>query len=715
MDLDFITKTITEDLSIPEIRVRNTISLLNDAATIHFIARYRKEKTQNLDETQIRNIADKLGYYSELEKRKETILKTIQQQDKLTPQLEQEIKQCRQKQKLEDLYLPYKPKKRTKATIAKEKGLEPLADIILLQWTKQGQKEKIVDEYINPQKKVTCFEDAIAGAIDIVAEKICENALIREYLRGLALSEGKLTSKAQKKWAEVKSKYHTYYKFSEPIKEIPSHRILAVRRGTKEKILSWKIELDEDRAINLMETKLIKNKTALFFQELQLAIRQSYKNLLSSSIETEIFLLKIADAEKEAINVFSKNLRNLLLSAPAGHKIIMGLDPGFRTGCKLAIINTNGDFKEHNTIFPHPPNDKKEKAENLLTKSINKYSIELIAIGNGTASKETKLFVNEVIKNHNLSCRSIIVSEAGASVYSASDTAKAEFPKLDVTVRGAISIARRLQDPLSELVKIDPKSIGVGQYQHDVNQTELKESLDFIVSSCVNLVGVDLNTASGQLLSYVSGIGKSIAASIIKHRSQHGSFSNKTELLRVTKLADKVFEQCAGFLRIPDAENPLDNSAIHPESYPIVEKMAQDFNLKVSQLIGKEEIISRIDASLYITKDRGLPTLNDILKELKKPGLDPREDFSSIEHSCEINQIQDLNTEMILEGAVTNVTNFGAFVDIGVHRDGLIHISRLSENFVKNPHDIISVGQRVKVKIISVDKELERINLELLN
>lgn len=714
MNTKSIIKNIVSDLGIAKPLIENTTSLLNDGATIPFISRYRKEKTGGLDETQVRNISEKLQYYIELEKRKDTILKAIKEQGKLTDELYGQIAQCREKQKLEDLYLPYKPKKRTKAALAREKGLEPLADIIFLQQVTQGSKQEIVKQYFFPAKGVATYDEAMAGALDIVAEKISDNAEVRDVLRKYVPSRGLFVSKVQKKWVKKKSKYESYYDFSEPITRSLSHRILAVRRGTKEKVLSWRIVAEQERAIQLIELEIVKNRRTLFIEELLDALKDSYKRLLFPSIENEVFLVKLEEAEKEAINVFSKNLRNLLLFPPAGHKIIIGVDPGFRTGCKIVVIDRNGSFKEYQQIFPHPPGNKKEKAEKILKRLICKYKAELIAIGNGTASRETSIFVNKVIKKHNLDIRSLIVSEAGASVYSASETAKAEFPDLDVTVRGAISIGRRLQDPLSELVKIDPKSIGVGQYQHDVNQVELKKALSFVVESCVNYVGVDLNTASVELLSYVSGIGKVAAKNIVRYFSEQGSFKDKRELLKVPRLGDKVFQQCAGFLRILGSNNPLDNSAIHPESYHIVEKMARDCGVEAQELIGNEILVTKINASRYVTGEIGLLTLNDILEELKKPGLDPRKEFTGIQFSSEINDIKDLRVDMVLEGIVTNVTNFGAFVDIGVHQDGLIHISRLSDKFVRSPHDIASVGDTVKVKIISLDKELKRIGLERL-
>jgi len=707
-----INLVIAKELGIKESSVDNTIELFKDGATIPFIARYRKEKTGGLDEIQIKNIKERFDYYTELEKRKETILQTIKEQGKLTSELANEIISCVEKQKLEDIYLPYKPKKRTKATIAKEKGLEPLADIIFAQLPTKNSKEEILSKFVNPEKGVKTTKEALSGALDIIAEKISDRADIRSSLRKSAQDFGVVVTKVKKEFKDQKTKFENYYDFSEPVKKSPSHRILAMQRGEKEGVLSWKLTVDEDRALDFIDDKIIKDDDFIFADDLLNAIEDSFKRLIFPSIETEVLNSKIEEAEKEAINVFSKNLKNLLLSPPAGDKMILALDPGFRTGCKVAVIDKNGNFKEYKAIFPHEPHKRIAEAEATLISFIKKYSIELISIGNGTASKETSTFVNQVIKKNNLDIKSIIVSEAGASVYSASDVAIKEFPELDVTVRGAISIGRRLQDPLAELVKIDPKSIGVGQYQHDVNQVQLKNSLDLTVESAVNFVGVELNTASAELLSYVSGIGNAIAQNIVKFRKENGEFKNRKALLKVAKLGNKAYEQCAGFLRIRNSENPLDNSAIHPESYHIVEKMAKELSNKTENLIGNEELISKIKISEYVTENVGLLTLQDIISELKKPGLDPRKEFSSLEFSSEINDMDDLQIGLELEGIVTNVTNFGAFVDIGVHQDGLIHISKLSNKFVSNPHDIVSVGDTFKVRVVSVDKQLKRISLE---
>ncbi len=624
MSKQFIISNIAKDLGLNDLSVKNTVELFEDGATIPFIARYRKEKTHGLDETDIRSISEKLEYYIELEKRKETILKTIEGQDKLTAGLKQKILGCTDKSMLEDMYLPFKPRKRTRATIAKEKGLGPLADLIYLQHNITGTKKSIISKYIDPKKGVQTYEDALTGALDIIAEKISNNEFIRRLVRNNVQKRGRICSKAKKDWIEKHSKFQDYYEFSELIQRSPSHRMLAIRRGSSEDVLTWKIEVDEEHIIGLIESKVVKRNDFLFNKELKVAVKDSFKRLIFPSIEKEVFNLKMEGAEKEAIKVFSKNLGNLLISPPAGGRIIMGIDPGYRTGCKVAVIDQKGDFKKFNVIYPHEPQKRKDEADRILLDLIEQYEVELVSIGNGTASKETDIFVRDVINRHNLNVGSVVVSEAGASVYSASENAIKEFPDLDVTIRGAISIARRLQDPLAELVKIDPKSIGVGQYQHDIDQKELKRFLDMTVESCVNYVGVELNTASVELLSYVSGIKRAIAGNIVRYRSEQGLFKSRKELNRVYKLGPRTFEQCAGFLRIRGSSNPLDNSAIHPETYHIVEKMANDRKVSLDQIIGNEKLISLINIEKYVTEDFGIPTLTDILDELKKPGIDPR-------------------------------------------------------------------------------------------
>lgn len=716
---DRIINWITADLGLPESGVRNTVIMLGEGDTVPFISRYRKEKTGNLDEVNVRDIDAKLQYYIELETRKETVLNSIEEQKKMTPELKKQILECREKTKLEDIYLPYKPKRQTKATIAKAAGLEPLAlEITEQSRSMKDSREEIVKPYLNPEKNIDTVEKALEGAVDIIAESISDNASIRGILRDFMSAHGNVRSKAVKAAENIKTKYDMYYDYSEPVKTIPGHRLLAVRRGAKEKVLSWKIDLDDEAAVDLILSKMVKNKgnMSLFYPELFQAVKTSYDRHLYPSLQAEIFLAKMEEADKDAIGVFAKNAKNLLLAPPAGHKVIMGVDPGFRTGCKVAVIDENGNFKEYHAVFPHEPALRVKEAEETVVDLIEEYYVELIAIGNGTASKETAAFINNVLKKHSFKIKPkvIVVSEAGASVYSASPLATAEFPDLDVTVRGAISIARRLQDPLAELVKIDPKAIGVGQYQHDVNQIQLKKQLDGTVESAVNFVGANLNSASAELLSYVSGLSKLVAKNIVSYRTKNGSFRNKKELLKVAGLGEKTFVQCAGFLRIPGGSNPLDNSGVHPESYAAVERMAEDLGVEVDGLIGNENLIKRIEPGKYVTADTGLLTLNDIIEELKKPGVDPRKDFSTAEFSADINTLEDLKENMVLNGTVTNVTDFGAFVDIGVHQDGLVHISKLSGRFVKNPHEVVSVGDTVKVKVLKVDAELKRISLEVV-
>ncbi|MDP8299771.1 MAG: Tex family protein [Candidatus Tantalella remota] len=711
-DSSSIYRNITEDLSIEVGPVVSTVELLLSGGTVPFISRYRKEKTGGLDERKIRAIEEKLHYYADLEKRKETILNTIDSQGKLNPALKDKIIKCRDKNLLEDLYLPYKPKKNTKGSLAREKGLGPLAGIIVKQEETDKTREEILNAFVDPGKGVETPEDALAGAVDIVAEFIAENAEIRGKLRDLFEKQGVIVTKVRKAWDGQKSKFEKYYNSREYIKDVPAHRLLAIRRGSTEKVISWKLELDKEEAVSYISSRAVTDKTFVLIEGMWAAIDAAYTKI-AVSLEFEVFSKRLQEAEAESIGVFSKNLKNLLLESPAGHKVIMGVDPGFRSGCKVVVIDDYGRFLEYIPIFPHSPQEYIKDSRETILKLIRKYKTELIAVGNGTASRETMSFVKKTIKDTPYADTKVIsVSEAGASVYSASEVAIDEFPDLDVTVRGAISIARRLQDPLSELVKIDPKSIGVGQYQHDVNQSYLRKSLQSSVESCVNFVGVELNTSSKELLSYVAGIGSSLAKEIVKHRQEKGPFTKRDDLLKVFMLGDKAFEQCAGFLRIRNSKVPLDNSSIHPESYYIVRKMAEDISVPVEKLIGSADDISKINPKKYVTDEVGLPTLQDIIKELKKPGLDPREEFSSIEFEQDVTEIEDLKPDMKLFGKVTNVTNFGAFVDVGVHQDGLVHISNLSNKFVKDPHEVVSVGDKIRVRVISVDTELNQIDLQ---
>lgn len=713
VDRDTVFRNVVADIDLPLRSVVSTVVLLEDDATVPFIARYRKERTGGLDETQIRGIADKWQYYLELEKRKEFVLKTIKVQDKLTDELRASVIACKDKQKLEDIYLPFKPKRRTKATIAKEKGLEPLAELIMKQEIEAGTPEDICAPFINEEKGVKSVDDALAGAIDIMTENIADNASIRGWLRALLENHGILSTKVRKEFEDEKTKFEMYYNFSEPLCDSPSHRLLAIRRGANEKVLSWEISIEEAEGLDFVEGKIITNSVCIFYDQVKKACKAAFRRIMLA-LETEVFVNAMQRAEEEAFGVFSKNLRNLLLDAPAGQHVIMGVDPGFRTGCKVCVIDESGDFKEFEAVYPNAPQNEQAEAAEVIMKFIRMYDVKLVAIGNGTASRETESFVRFIVKKSKLPVKVVMVSEAGASVYSASETAIREFPKLDVTVRGAISIARRLQDPLAELVKIDPKSIGVGQYQHDVNQNKLKKELVGVVESCVNYVGVEVNTASSELMSYVSGIGPVLAENIVKHRSEKGVFYSRKDLLDVKKLGAKAYEQCAGFLRIRISDNPLDNSAIHPERYEVVERMAADLGKSIDQLIGNPNLVSKINLEKYVTDDLGLMTLQDIADELKKPGLDPRDEFTSIEFKEGVDEITDLKEDMELVGKVTNVTNFGAFVDIGVHQDGLIHISKLSNRFVNDPHEVVSVGDKVRVKVLDVDLDLKRISLARL-
>lgn len=699
-------RLISDDLSIRETQVLHVSKLLDEGATIPFIARYRKEATGNLDEVKLSAIKEKLAYFRDLEKRKETVLKTIDEQGKLSPALKAQIDQCTDQNQLEDIYLPYKPKRKTRATSALEKGLGPLADLIYLQAA--INLEQKAEEFLNDE--VTTVDDALQGARDIIAERINEDAGVRNQIRNLFRREAVLTSRVIKSRAEEGSKYQDYFDFSEPLARCPSHRMLAIRRGEREGFLSMDISVDAEQAIARLQKKLIRSDNACTVH-VETAISDAYKRLLKPSIETEFRLLHKNKADEEAIAVFGENLRQLLLAPPLGPRRILAIDPGYRTGCKVVALDQQGGLLETATIFPHPPQNEAARAAAQLKELVLRHRVEAIAIGNGTAGKETEKLVRDI--DFDGKVRIFLVNENGASIYSASEAAREEFPDQDVTVRGAVSIGRRLMDPLSELVKIDPKSIGVGQYQHDVNQTRLKESLDTVVEHCVNLVGVDLNTASRHLLHYVSGLGPKLAANIVKYRQENGPFKSRNELKKVPLLGDKAFEQCAGFLRIRGGSQPLDESAVHPESYPVVEKMAADLGSTVTELIRNKELRKKIDPRKYVSPETGELTLKDILRELEKPGRDPREELKDFSFAEGIDSIDDLREGMILPGIVTNITKFGAFVDIGIKQDGLVHISHLADRFVKDPNDAVKLQQIVRVKVLNIDRARQRVQLSI--
>ncbi|ACM21361.1 S1 RNA-binding domain-containing transcriptional accessory protein [Geotalea daltonii FRC-32] len=707
-----ILDVIVEETGLAAKQVANTVALLQEGATVPFIARYRKELTFELDEVQIRQIEDNLAYHSELEERKVTVLKTIGEQGKLTPELQTRIEQTRTKTELEDLYLPYKPKRRTKATIAKERGLEPLADIIAAQELTAGTPEEAAAPFVNPDKDVADAAAALEGAGHILAERLSEDADARSFVRRVSGEQGIFCSRVAPDKKETVSKFEMYYDYQEPLKTIPSHRMLAMRRGEKEEFLFLSIIAPVDEILAGLKSRLIKGDS-IFRPLLEAIAEDAYRRLVAPSIEVELRLESKNRADEAAIAVFAENLKNLLLLPPAGNKRVLGVDPGLRTGSKLAAVDETGRFLGHCTIYPHTGSGNIEPAKRELLRMIHSHQSELVAIGNGTAGREMELFVRQTLTEAGLRLPVVVVNEAGASVYSASDIAREEFPELDLTVRGAISIARRLQDPLAELVKIDPKSIGVGQYQHDVNQNALKKSLDAVVESCVNFVGVDLNTASWALLSYVSGLNETQARAITSHRDQNGPFASRQTLLKVSRFGPKTFEQAAGFLRIRNGENPLDNTAVHPENYSLVSAMAQDLSTTVADMVKEPSIVGRIDLKRYVTDMVGLPTLRDIIEELKKPGRDPRAKFETATLRDDVTTIGDLQEGMILQGTVTNVAAFGAFVDIGVHQDGLVHVSHLSRRFVREASEAVKVGEIVKVKVLAVDLQRKRISLSI--
>ena len=706
--MNLFAKRISDLLNINIKYVDNTLELLDSGCTIPFISRYRKERTGGLDEVQITQICELNERMKETAKRKETIIKTISEQGKLTPELEKRINECWEPEVLEDIYMPYKPKRRTRAQVARENGLEPLATIIMLQ--RDNAPETTARRFIN--ENVKSEEDAIKGALDIIAENVSEDERSRSQLRNAFRRGAIITSKVIKSKADTDeaAKYSDYFDFSEPLKRCSSHRLLAMRRGKKDGILRVSISADDEECVEKLKRLFVRGygRCSTLVGE---AVTDSFKRLLKPSIETEFATLSKENADGDAIAVFAENLRQLLLAAPLGQKRVMGIDPGFRTGCKVVCLDEQGNLLHHEAIFPHPPRNEQIEASTQIKEMVKKYGVEAIAIGNGTASRETDRFVKTLGLADSIQV--FTVSEDGASVYSASKTAREEFPDKDVTVRGAVSIGRRLMDPLAELVKIDPKSIGVGQYQHDVDQAKLKKSLDLTVESCVNSVGVNLNTASKHLLTYVSGLGPTLAQNIIDYRTANGTFSSRSQLLKVPRLGPSAFEQSAGFLRIPDAKNPLDNTAVHPESYKIVEKMAKDCGCSVTELIKDKDKRKSIRLDRYVSEKVGMPTLTDIMAELEKPGRDPREQLEEFEFDPNVSTPDDLVEGMVLPGIVTNITNFGAFVDIGVHQDGLVHISQLADRYVSDPTQVVKLHQHVMVKVIEVDRRRNRISLSM--
>jgi uncharacterized protein len=710
-----ISQRLAQESGLSPDQVRQTLALFDEGATVPFIARYRKERTGNLDETQILNLAHRYEFHKELEARKETILSTIREQGQLTPEIEAKIKETVDKNELEDLYLPYKPKRTTRALKAREAGLEPLARWIIALDDPAADPAVEAAKFLNPEKGVETAEQALQGACDILAEEWAEAAELRKWLRALTAEEGFLISSAKKESADKKTKFEMYYHFREKIGSLPSHRILALLRGEKEKVLKIELEYPKDRAVRHFVYQLIPHPRSAAAPKLLETVVDAIDRLMAPAVETEIRRELRTRAEDEAFTVFGENLRDLLLAAPAGRKAVIGIDPGFRTGCKAAAVDGTGKYLESGTIYPNEPKNDTDGARLTLYELIQSHHAALIAVGNGTAGRETEKFVRDALTELPAKSRPlcVVISESGASVYSASPAAKREFPKLDVTIRGAISIARRLQDPLAELVKIEPKSIGVGQYQHDVEQVRLKTALKEVVESCVNGVGIDLNLASEELLQHVSGLNKATAAAVVRRRNEQGPFQAREELREVKGLGEKTYEQAAGFLRIPGAGNPLDNSAVHPERYALVERMAAALETTVPSMIGNTALLHSIDPAAFVSDDAGLPTLRDILQELEKPGRDPRAEFRYADFSTGVRELSDLAAEMVLEGIVTNVANFGAFVDIGVHQDGLVHVSELAERFVKDPRQAVRVGQVVKVKVLSVDRERRRIALSI--
>lgn len=711
-----IKSIISNELNLKEWQVENTVELKESGATVPFISRYRKERTGELNENVVREIFDKFDYYTELEDRKAVILESIDSQGKLTEELKKKIEDCLKKSELEDIYLPFKPKRRTRATIAREKGLQGLADLFVAHNTPDSPYldiDSAASDYINAELGVETVEDAINGASDIIAEDIAQDFDARAYLREFILRNGNFTSRKKETFSEDKTKFDHYADFSISVKKISAHNMLALRRGENEGILILGVEYDEDTVLSWFGRRFLKARNTEIIELFTGIIKDAYSRLMKNSIISDVRLMKKNEADEESINIFDSNMKQILLASPAGMKITIGIDPGFRTGCKAAVVDNTGKFLEYRVLFPFASVREKEESEKVLIDLFKKYNPELVAIGNGTAGRETDLFVGDLIKKHEVDLIKVLVSEAGASVYSAGESANREFPELDLTIRGAISIARRLQDPLAELVKIDPKSIGVGQYQHDVDQKLLGKKLNEVVESCVNFVGVDINTASKELLSYVSGITSSLAEKIIGFRDDNGAFNSRKDLLKVPKFGPKAFEQSAGFLRIRNGANILDNTAVHPESYAIVKKIAEKNATATSDIIQNKKLLDSIDLNQFVTDSVGLPTLKDIVEELLKPGRDPREEYKYVSYKDGINSIDDLKEGMELEGVVTNLTKFGAFVDIGVHQDGLVHISEIANQFISDPTKHLSVGQIVNTLVISIDTDLKRIALSI--
>lgn len=714
--MDAIVQRLQKEFNLKTFQVENTVKLIDDGNTIPFIARYRKEMTGELNDQTLRELYDRLMYLRSLEARKEEVKRLIEEQGKLTDEIAENIAKSETLQEIEDIYRPFRPKRRTRATVAKEKGLEPLAEILLAQNIYQGDVESLAQPYVDPEKEVNTVEDALNGAMDIIAEIISDNAEYRKAIRNMTFRNGILVSKAAK---EEDSVYNMYYDFKEPVAKIAKHRVLAIDRGEKEGYLTVSIDISEEEIIKYLLKETTPEKRSITTEYVERAVEDAYKRLIEPSIEREIRNELTEAAQEQAIKVFAANLKNLLLQPPVKGKVVLGLDPAYRTGCKIAVVDETGKVLDTTVVYPTPPQNKIEEAKKELKKLIDKHKVDIISIGNGTASKESEIFVAELIKELDRQVFYMVVSEAGASVYSASKLGAEEFPDFDVALRSAVSIARRLQDPLAELVKIDPKAIGVGQYQHDMNQKRLGEALGGVVEDCVNSVGVDLNTASPSLLQYISGISAAIAKNIVAYREENGKFTNREQLLKVSKLGPKAFEQCAGFLRIPGGENVLDNTSVHPESYEAAEKLLQMTgytmeDVKANNLKDLKDKVAQLDAKKLAEElGIGIPTLRDIVDELLKPGRDPRDELPKPVLMSDVLHIEDLKTDMILTGTVRNVIDFGAFVDIGVHQDGLVHISQLSDKYVKHPMDVVAVGDIVKVKVLEVDVARKRISLTM--